>query len=1400
MTASTYKQSTSARVDRMTDARLVARLSSDRLLVAVDGCLAVMRPDSGCLTLISDWQTADGKVVYFNRLVAAIDVNTRELKVMDESRHTITKPVLKYAVEGTVRLMFETGGDLVMLTNQKVFKWDMENAFRTDSLLPYASSSAPSSISNSILAYLLANEVMAIDRVTGDVVIYQIEQQSAELNIRLASTIEGIAEWLKTKTISKINCLQSIGIDRFTLLVHHDDKISILIIDLTNSSFEVRYLPTMTSLTDILDNKLTLNQSVRDIDDEGKCHRLTTIMKFDIESMALEKIADIDDCLYAVSNKDKSICAIYSDSISILKSDSDADVVMRALSNPGVDMSHLDTQVIIQVMSDNIDTLINNPQVSAILQQIADRPDITDHAMAIDSLAIKYARRSLVRSESDKSLASMLLISSDPRFEPFKQSWPQFKSIADQSESEIDPKAVLLCDIGYLMTYAKTVKSPDCFELIFTHTMNEANCFELMTMFCRYFSEELVNREFFIYWLQYLIDEGNLTSEQIVDRLLFTVKSVQMTFDIDQWAWLLYFDEFWQAFDGIDTKAAYKSYISLRFKYFMFDRYCHTDWICESSSPEEWLVSNICVAISGTEAASRLLGEVDAEVDFMFDSQDSATPVFAGRFAEDRIANCGDAVLKRLMEMDAFDFIAKLDIDTLADIDLEKCLLSGITTENSDSIKEICDRDSKLKVVKTLSDIFGVFGTFKVEMNYQIMNSMKRLESAFRLLFDRLSSAERRAVIYNAKKYDIDRRSLSSMSKLLNKLALDSIATRLDLKQKVDTMKDVDIDDDLDVVSIMVEHLMADDRLDMVPSVLVDSSRFSYERVERLIFTESLKSMVEGDKSALKLSTINWPSARLEGLRCLSKLIAMLADRNMTVTKDDIYGKRLSFTSQVLAKVWQSKNGDDDDLRLIEVFKMAYGFESMYLEADKMDGVERGLKTLEEGNKKFTDTNKQKIEASRSIDAFKNAIFVKFMRDVVMPELFEKSKLTDLMALIEKFDASNRKDLAAIYLSQLVSSSMAEELFLNFDKSTFTKRLRKLDKQQKPRDLVDAYVISNAKGELAFAAMANANLDMTAMLQLEYPTLNFVTVVDTKYLQKSVNLNKAAVLISDMMIKAKLTPVAQSVLRYAFIDSTRAISTVKAMAPTHKSEISQILTAIQTASCIDKAKLSSDIMTASGMINEGQSISDRVMQMPDVEWHTSTADNDAILATLMSRSDDEGQAAVLVENKKTLFMADAVDFIHSMTEMLQNTENALKDRIILKVINDIYQSLANHQEILAYRYQLAKTQVSRQSLMAMSDMSTNSRVYKAIVSYHDTNSLLKYFCLLPDSLVKVSACIEYPIEENDVIDRILAAIDIDRLTFSTARLLIMPLTALRHHAIEIDTVRRLSAKVRQLVA
>ena len=88
----------------------------------------------------------------------------------------------------------------------------------------------------------------------------------------------------------------------------------------------------------------------------------------------------------------------------------------------------------------------------------------------------------------------------------------------------------------------------------------------------------------------------------------------------------------------------------------------------------------------------------------------------------------------------------------------------------------------------------------------------------------------------------------------------------------VDKFKTVNENEDIDTLSLMVEQLVVENRIEKIPLILKSSNSFSFDRVERVIFSAALKTFFESQSKPLSLNWISWKSARLEGLRALTGL------------------------------------------------------------------------------------------------------------------------------------------------------------------------------------------------------------------------------------------------------------------------------------------------------------------------------------------------------------------------------------------------------------------------------------------------------------------------------------------------------------------------------------------------
>ena len=270
----------------------------------------------------------------------------------------------------------------------------------------------------------------------------------------------------------------------------------------------------------------------------------------------------------------------------------------------------------------------------------------------------------------------------------------------------------------------------------------------------------------------------------------------------------------------------------------------------------------------------------------------------------------------------------------------------------------------------------------------------------------------------------------------------------------------------IDTVGLMVEEMVSDNLFDQIGQVLNSKEAFNYDRVERVVFTDLLKQMLKDDyKKNINVGWINWTSARLEGLRSLNFLKGILEPMNLKILKEDIFGQH-DFTMNILNKVWKHRT-EDSNLNLLEIFKYTYAFEKLYIESEKLNTAE-GMTDVAFANKIFEESNNLRIKACEVADPFKNTFFVKFLKEVMMPDLLKDEKTADVMELVQAMDKRDRKDLAAVYLNQVLSSKMIEPILKNPTSFAFVKDLQKKDKSQSVQECLNGYVIAHSKGELSF--------------------------------------------------------------------------------------------------------------------------------------------------------------------------------------------------------------------------------------------------------------------------------------------------------------------------------------------
>lgn len=1406
-------------------------------------------------------------IVNFNKLVVFLSADRRRLIFYEIAADTIRSKQKIINLPEQAQAMYESHGELVVIMDKSVAKWPLATFFALDRDSPSLKVNFTLQFGSRKLFWLADNDFVTLDQ-QDELTVYQITLSSLDITPRKSIRCDGLSRWVFSKPdIQFLQTYTNIGdTDDFFVLVDYDNSLSVIKVRLIDGIFSTFHLPTLSKITEIDNTNIVLSRLEITAKERDSQQLRFDILLFELNTLSMTRISSID--------LEESVADTYS-YFKLETAETRLEEVPFPMTFSSSYLTEQDNfyrviskQEVLELTNNNFgfvfEGVLNSSQSIQDLEKSArmERNPMNVVSRAFDRLArlepgyveqIMEALRKGVKPEvfgetinkffdylisidngttasaADTRASEIITLLTNlgqiAELQELNQLITDFKPYIERKLKPFSPKWLLTKDYREIMDYAKSHKNPDLFSLIFTKLMNKENVLFMIDELIHYFCEELVDHDFFTYWLNYFVDCKLVDQALILDKLYTTVEEVILTYNIDKWASLIFYEDFWKILDRVEPSKTFRIYANFRLKYFLFDRYCYTDWISDDIlDPVTFLMSNLCLVLSGTEDHTATLNEFQEEINFLFQESNNVLPMFQDRFEalHSLFSDVSQEIVAKLVKMGAYDELSLIDADKLDPSTLENSILKEITMQNYQPIFEICEKDKKrLATCKRVSELFRFFDSLKIEFSLGMIANLKKVESLVRLAFQKTlhekdKSQGKISVLYDEKKFSLDRKNMSSFADLLTRVGRDLTNLRLYLKEKgplQEKFAQVIESEDLDVVSLMVEELVREDCLEQIQNVLVDPKQFSAERVEKVIFPEALKQVLKEDgKKSLNLSWVTWPSARLEGLRALNLIKQQFETLGFKLSKEDVFNQH-DFVHGVLTKVWRNKGDDDQDLNLIELFKNAYKFDRLYLDSDRMESSADATtsENLIMMNKLFSELNAQRIKAVDANEPFKNNQFLKFLKETVMIEMFEKQKLDGIVEIITGLDKKGRKDLAAIYLNQLITSPMAETILSQPNKYSLFKELMKKDKSSQPAaEVINNYVISHTKGEMSFQAMANSNIDIGAVLETELAHNTVVNSIDPKYLKKNFSKNKASVLFSDFLIEHVKAPqfFVISFFKYLLIDHKRAMDSLRSSLRIVKSDreirgVVELLVKILSLEPIDRQSLGKDLAIllleriCNVVLYKGKEAKDvtladvcakYIKEHPKL-WRSQHPINNFILGALLL-DDGKDSFEKFILNKREEFFNNPGLLMGGLEEKFKKRQAHLsaidgyQEMIMQKFLIDVYSEIGNQQEVFMFRDILGETMLDKKSLLSLVPKESNYDIYKALIIFHTSKSWIKYFCLIPDSILSISS--KLSVQEDifstkthsvDLVTKLLKGIDLSSIKQDQAKYLYLPVKA-----------------------
>ena len=454
---------------------------------------------------------------------------------------------------------------------------------------------------------------------------------------------------------------------------------------------------------------------------------------------------------------------------------------------------------------------------------------------------------------------------------PFQAYWTL---ISDLANIGVDIKKLCLPSLlnsNYkdLLEYAKIYRSVELFEYIFTVLLDNSNILQLYQGYLEYLAGDLVEDEFHSLHQK----ATKIQTDQLPKLFLNVVKRVENCTQLDLYSQILFYSDFWDVYNSVDSEGSSHAYIKLRLKYFFIDRFCLGDTTENSKkSNEEFLIDNLCLILSISADPSASLMDIDNEVTFLKEDQDSVMQIYWENFSKifEKFKNVKKTLVQYMIDLKGFDLLCRLKFEAMEMTvsELEALILKNINNDNFEHMQYLAKSNKSLTYCYTLTELFKVFNKLRVKLDVKMLIPENSISNFLRLAISNLiqGNIESENVYFKdinhslvAKKGEVKKifKFLKILqteiedfrSQFLLKVMKDKNEDFFEEMYKVYENSEKSIQGNIDLVTIFIEELVKDDKFDKIYGVLkgLDEHGFEYEKIEGVIITETMSRILKGE-------------------------------------------------------------------------------------------------------------------------------------------------------------------------------------------------------------------------------------------------------------------------------------------------------------------------------------------------------------------------------------------------------------------------------------------------------------------------------------------------------------------------------------------------------------------------